>query len=235
MSIPTFTVVPSTSNPTSFASDMDTWLSEITDWTNAVNDTGGVFGLSVRGTSTTSLTIGTGSKSLTTQTGLNYGPGSPVIIASTASPQNRMICTVTTYDTGTGDLVVNADTVGGSGTFAVWSLVPTAVASWDSQTYTDLRLAGKITETVYVLSGVDINPANGSIQTKTLTVNTTFTESLADGNSVLLMLTTAGYTVTWPTITWIWGYAPTLSATLKNCILLWHVAGVVYGVNIGTA
>jgi len=94
------------------------------------------------------------------------------------------------------------------------------------------------TETVYALSGTDINPANGTIQTKTLAANTTFTESLADGQSVILMLSTSTYTTTWPTMTWIntsgSGSAPTLKASATNVIVLWQVGGTVYGNWLGS-
>jgi hypothetical protein len=95
------------------------------------------------------------------------------------------------------------------------------------------------TETVYALSGTAIDPANGTIQTKTLGANTTFTESLADGQSVILMINTATYTVTWPTMTWIntsgSGAAPTLEASSMNVVVMWQVGGTVYGNWVGSA
>jgi hypothetical protein len=95
------------------------------------------------------------------------------------------------------------------------------------------------TETVYSLSGTAIDPANGTIQTKTLGANTTFTESLADGQSIVLMLNPVTYTVTWPTMTWInvagSGSAPTLEASSMNVITMWQVGGTVYGNWSGSA
>ena len=95
------------------------------------------------------------------------------------------------------------------------------------------------TETVYALSGTAIDPANGTIQTKTLGANTTFTESLADGQSVVLMLNPVTYTVTWPTMTWISiagsGSAPTLEASSTNVVTIWQVASTVYGNWAGSA
>jgi hypothetical protein len=95
------------------------------------------------------------------------------------------------------------------------------------------------TETVYALSGTAIDPANGTIQTKTLGANTTFTESLADGQSVVLMLNPVTYTVTWPTMTWIntsgSGSSPTLEASSTNVVIVWQVGGTVYGNWAGSA
>lgn len=90
-----------------------------------------------------------------------------------------------------------------------------------------------ITETAYSLTGTAIDPSNGTIQYKTLTANTTLTETLADGQSVLLMVNPATFAVTWPTITWANGTAPTLTASKFNTIVLWQVSGVVYGALIG--
>lgn len=112
------------------------------------------------------------------------------------------------------------------------------VGTTDTQTLTNKTFTG-YTETVYALSGTAIDPANGTIQTKTLGANTTFTESLADGQSVVLMLNPVTYTVTWPTMTWIntsgSGTAPTLEASSTNVVTIWQVGGTVYGNWAGSA
>lgn len=93
-----------------------------------------------------------------------------------------------------------------------------------------------IEEQQYSLTGTAIDPSNGTIQYKTLGANTTFTESLADGEYVTLMIDDgAGYTITWPTTTWVGGSAPTLETSGYNIIELWHVNGTLYGAFIGAA
>lgn len=93
---------------------------------------------------------------------------------------------------------------------------------------------GGINEKQYNLTGTDIDPTNGTIQYKTLAANTTFTESLADGDYVILMIDDGtAYTVTWPTTTWVGGSAPTLETTGYNVINLWQVNGVLYGASVG--
>jgi hypothetical protein len=72
--------------------------------------------------STTSLTIGTGSKSLTVETGKNFVIGMNLIIASTATPANYMYGQVTSYTSGSGAMVFNVTQIAGSGTLAAWTL-----------------------------------------------------------------------------------------------------------------
>lgn len=78
-------------------------------------------------TSTTSLVIGTGSKSLTVETGKGFTIGQPVLIASTAAPSNYMSGQVTAYNSGTGAMTVNVTAIGGSGTIASWAVSVSAV------------------------------------------------------------------------------------------------------------
>jgi hypothetical protein len=94
-------------------------------------------GATTNSTSTTSLAIGTGSKSLTlVESGKAYIVGQYVVIASTASPSNNMVGQITSFS-GTS-LVVNVTTINGSGTISAWSISVTAVPS--STSY--LPLAG---------------------------------------------------------------------------------------------
>lgn len=96
-----------------------------------------------------------------------------------------------------------------------------------------------VTETVYAISGTtpSIDPANGGIQTWTLTGNSTPTAgSFASGQSITLMVNDGSdYTITWPTMQWIGGTAPTLPTTGYATIVLWKVDSTLYGVGIGDA
>ena len=91
-----------------------------TDWT--IRPTGfGPAGASYAATSTTSLTIGTGSKVFTTQSGLAYVAGSRVRAASNASPAVNWMEGVVTAYSGTS-LTVTIDKVAGAGALADWNL-----------------------------------------------------------------------------------------------------------------
>ena len=96
------------------------------------------------GSSTTSLAIGTGSKTLTTQTGKTWFIGQFVIIAMTMTPANYMIGQITAYDSGTGSLTVNVTAFGGSGTYSTWTISVTALAT----VATDLYVPGKLSQGV---------------------------------------------------------------------------------------
>lgn len=87
--------------------------------------------------------------------------------------------------------------------------------------------------TTYSLTGTDIDPGNGELQYKTLSANTTFTESLVSGEGVTLRLAGgATYTVAWPTMTWVGGTAPTLTA--DDVVVIWQEQTTVFGLYVGS-
>lgn len=83
--------------------------------------------------STTSLTIGTGAKTLTVGTGLSYSSQQDIVIAYDAS--NHMHAVVTSYNSSTGALVVDVQNKTGSGTYTSWVVnvggtVPLQSVNW---------------------------------------------------------------------------------------------------------
>ena len=108
-------------------------------------------------------------------------------------------------------------------------------------TNTGANVTGTLTVTnvdegTYSFTGTALDPGNGGIQYKTLAANTTFTDSLVDGESMTLRLEGgATYTVTWPTMTWITSggnVAPTLNGT-KDTLVFWKESSVLYGAYVG--
>ena len=75
------------------------------------------------GTSTTSLSIATGTKTFTTQLTKTFLSGTFVQAFSQADRTNYMYGTVTSYDAATGALVVDVTVTGGSGTLADWAII----------------------------------------------------------------------------------------------------------------
>lgn len=82
--------------------------------------------------STTSLTIGTGTKFLSVEKGLAYTTGQRAVIALPNNPANRMEGLVTFYDEGDGQMEIEVDVIYGSGTYATWDVnltgAPTTLA-----------------------------------------------------------------------------------------------------------
>lgn len=114
-------------------------------------------------TSTTSLAIGTGTKALTVQTGKAIVVGQWVTVTSTATPANWMHGQITAYTGGTGALTVNVTAVGGSGTYAAWTIGLSApsqssAALLSTSSYADPAWltslsASKLTGTVTIAGG----------------------------------------------------------------------------------
>lgn len=93
------------------------------DWTLRASSPAGSQGPAGAGyaaSSATSLAIGSGSKSFTTQAGLAYSAGARARAASAANGANYMEGLVTSYSGTT--LVINVTKTGGAGTFADWNI-----------------------------------------------------------------------------------------------------------------
>tara|TARA_B100001778_G_scaffold282699_1_gene248352 strand:+ start:9152 stop:9712 length:561 start_codon:yes stop_codon:yes gene_type:complete len=95
-----------------------------------------------------------------------------------------------------------------------------------------------INETVYAITdaaSVALDPDNGMVQTWTLGANRTATDSLTTGQSMLLIVTAtaSAYTLTWPTMKWNGGSAPTLGGANATAIELFKVGSQLYGASVG--
>lgn len=128
----------------------------------------------------------------------------------------------------------SVDTTAVTSTTVTSTDVTTETVTATAITASSIDLNGEVTEQVYILTGTDIDPANGTIQIITLTANTTLTSSLADGESITLMVDDgAGYAITWPTIKWAGGEVPVLATTGYSAMTLWQAEGVLYGASVG--
>lgn len=127
------------------------------------------------------------------------------------------------------------------------------VGTTDTQTLTNKTLTAPTmtgptindgyTEEVFAVTGTTpaLSPTNGSIQTWTLSGNSTPTAGTwADGQSLTLMVDDGtARTITWTSVPVTWktnlGTAPTLNTTGFTVIQLWRVGGVIYGARVGDA
>jgi hypothetical protein len=109
------------------------------------------------------------------------------------------------------------------------------VGTTDAQTLTNKTL-GTIAETVFAITdgaSVDLNPANGAIQTWTLGANRVATaDNFPAGASMLLCVDDGTVrALTWPTITWetATSTAPQLKTTGYTFVQLWKIGTTLYG------
>ena len=113
----------------------------------------------------------------------------------------------------------------------------------NSATASGITLNDGYTEEIFAISGTTpaLSPNNGSIQTWTLTGNSTPTlGTWADGQSMTLSIDDGtAFTITWTSLGVNWktglGVAPTLNLTTRTMIVLWEIGGVVYGARVGDA
>lgn len=118
----------------------------------------------------------------------------------------------------------------------------------DIQTLTNKTVSGVVlndgyTEEVFAVSGATpaLSPTNGSMQTWTLSGNSTPTAGTwAAGQSLSLMVDDgSAYTITWTSLAVTWktngGAAPTLNTTGYTAIQLWKVGTIIYGARVGDA
>jgi len=129
------------------------------------------------------------------------------------------------------DKFLKVKSISGSGATAIGQLEYTDTFT-GSVTFEDA-----IIENVFTItdgSSVDLDPDNGMIQQWTLGANRTATESLTAGQSMLLMVADgSSYALTFPTITWVGGSAPTLATSGFTVIELWKAGSTLYGATVG--
>ena len=114
---------PSRAEPASFSTKADAFLGALPTFAEECNDVAEAMDLNdTASTSTTSVVIGKGAKSLTVDVSKSYVPGMTIKIARTADPDNWMNGEVTTYNSGTGALVFNATYYQGSGIYTDWTI-----------------------------------------------------------------------------------------------------------------
>ena len=80
------------------------------------------YAAALAGTSSTSTTVGTGSKSFTASTAKQWVAGQYLYITRTSAPTTYMAGQVTSYDSGTGALVMDVQASNGSGTYTDWTI-----------------------------------------------------------------------------------------------------------------
>ena len=150
----------------------------------------------------------------------------------------------TAVDAAAARTAIGAGTGSGTG-----DVTTTGTQTLTNKTLTDPAIIGTILEDIFTITdgaAFEIDPGNGSIQLITLGASRTpKATNFANGESVLLMVDDgSAYTLTWTDTTFgtsgvVWktnaGAAPTLNTTGYTAIVLWEVAGQIYGARVGDA
>lgn len=122
-----------------------------------------------------------------------------------------------------------------------WANLKATLQAWlvaQANSWTGQQTVKEVVETVVAITdggSVNLTPANGSIQTWTLSANRTPTATGWNAGTGMTLMVDDGtaYTITWSTIgvTWLTadGNAPTLKTTGYTVIVLWKVGSTVYG------
>lgn len=201
--------IPSRQTPLTFSDDMDSWLTWFTP--NADE---------VVAKSTAAVAAAAGSELAKWVSGASYSEGDGVY-----SPVDYQSYRAKTTHSG--------ETTDPSSDTTNWALFSVGA----DPIFDSIDLNGEFVEKVYTITGTSaaLDPANGTIQVQTFTGNTTHTDSLADGESILLMIDDGtGYTWTPPTLTWlnVSGSQPSLASSGYNVFVIFKVGGTLYAVDV---
>lgn len=168
----------------------------------------------------------------------------PTIAAGTTAQYRRGDNTWQTLDKTAAGLanVDNTSDVNKPVSTATQTALDAKVAA-SGGTASGLVLNDGYTEEIFAVTGTTpaLSPSNGSIQTWTLTANSTLTAGTwANGQSITLMIDDgSGFTITWTSLDVVWktnsGSAPTLQTTGFTVIQLWKVGNVIHGARVGDA
>lgn len=192
-------VIPQITDPATFATRSQDWVVwQAESFYPFLEDGASLIGLSTSGTSTTSNTIGTGSKTFTVEAGKGFVNGMSLSIARTSAPTNRMFAVVTSYS-GT-ILQVTSQAFEGSGTFTDWSIaiavngiVTTAQIQDEAVTLPKLAPGAKTSKIQDVEATVASNnltltsaPVVLDFRSTTLTDGTPVTRTLSSASSLVV-------------------------------------------------
>jgi len=151
----------------------------------------GYYGL----TSATSTTIGTGSKTFTTNlsvTGTAFAVGTRVRVAYTTTPANFMEGVITAYSTTS--MTVDVDSTGGSGTYAAWSISVAGIQGNSGLTVNTTTVSGGTTGNILYDNAGTVGELAPAALTKTDDTNVTMT---LGGTPTTALLKAASMTLGW--------------------------------------
>lgn len=165
MAITPLPTAPNRASPSSFSTRADAFMAALPIFATECNAAAEAMNLNdTNATSVTSIVIGVGSKSLTTQANKGYVAGMTLKIASSASPTNWMLGDITGYNVTSGALVISISVTQGSGTLASWTISQAAPAGVMGLSYdagnVGIGTTSPLTKTE--IAGTGLTLANGT-------------------------------------------------------------------------
>lgn len=208
-------------------------------------------GLPIVNGTTGTLSVARGGSGATSLTGVLKGNGTSAFTASNVNLTSEVTGTLPVANGGTGITSLGSGVATFLGTPSSANLAAAvtgetgsgALVFGTSPTISGATLNDGYTEEVFAVTGTTpaLSPTNGSIQTWTLSGNSTPTAGTwAAGQSITLMIDDgSAYTITWTSLAVTWktdgGTAPTLNETGLTAIALWKVGTTIYGARVGDA
>jgi len=217
---------------------------------DATNPSGYLSTVSLTSNVTGTLPIANGGTNATTAaaalTSLGAYPATnPSGYLSSVSLTANVTGTLPVGNGGTGATTLTGVVIG-NGTSAFTTVTAPSgaiVGTTDTQTLSAKTIEGAVlnngyTEEVFTITdgaSVDLDPSNGTIQLWTLGANRSPTATgFATGQSMTLMINDGtARTITWPSVTWVGGSAPTLATTGYTVVELWKISTTLYGALVG--
>lgn len=201
---------------------------------------GALSGVSLTTQVTGTLPVGSGGTGANTLTGVVKGNGTGAFTAGSVSLTTEVTGTLPVGNGGTGITAFGTGVATALGQNVTGS---GGIALATNPTFSGPTFNDGYTEEVFAVTGTTpaLSPTNGSIQTWTLSGNSTPTAGTwASGQSITLMVDDGtAYAITWTTLAVTWktedGAAPTLNTSGETAIQLWKVGTTIYGARVGNA
>ena len=243
MAITPLPTPPSRDDPTNFATRADAFLGALPDFATEANalavdvNADAVAAAADATAATAAAAAATAAANVTKWvSGTTYTEGVVVWSPITYLSYRRK-------STGAGTTDPSEDSTNWAQAAGTGDVTLTGTETLNNKTLNSAVLNDGYTEEVFAVTGTTpaLSPTNGSIQTWTLSGNSTPTAGTwASGQSLTLMVDDdTAYTIDWSSVAVTWktngGTAPTLNTTGFTAIQLWKVDTVIYGARVGDA
>lgn len=206
MTITALPTPPSRLDPVNFSERADAFLGALPQFVNEANSLEALTQYNALvGSCTNTLSIATGTKTISTQTNKAWVAGMYVYLIYLSDKTQTMTGTVSSYNASSGALIVNVTQVTGSGSYSNWNILtvnpPQSAANISGGSAGQIlyQTAANTTGFMHPANAIAIATATGTANAITATYTPVIT-ALADGMTLYVWTTTTNTTVN-PTFT----------------------------------